>query len=150
MKGLISAAGAGKRLRPYTNAIPKELSLIGDTPVIVQVIEALTVPGMKDIMVIISRTKHAILDYYGSGKGHGVHLTYVVQEAMNGLAKAVKVGKHLIDGTFVVVNGYDFFYPKTLLKDLSDFHFDEKANITIDVFEAEDVMRHGLIKSIGN
>lgn len=150
MKGLIPAAGEGKRLRPYTNAIPKELLLIGDTPVIVRVIEALKVAGIEDIIVVISRDKHAILDYLGSGKGQGVHVTYVVQEARKGLAKAVEAGKHLIDGTFVVVNGDNFFYPKTILKGLIDFHFDEKADATIGAFEAEDVTRHGMIKAVGN
>lgn len=151
MKGLIPAAGEGKRLRPYTDAIPKELLLIGDKPVIAQVIEALKVAGIEDIIVVISRGKHAIIDYLGSGKRFGINLTYVVQDERTGLAKAVEAGKHVIGkNSFAVVNGDNFFYPKTFLRDLINYHFDEGADATIGAFETEDVTRHGMIKAEGN
>ena len=146
MKGLIPAAGEGKRLRPYTDVVPKELLLVGGKPVIEHVIESFKIAGMTDITIVISRRKDAILEYLGSGKMFGVNLTYVVQDAQTGLAKSVEAGKHIIGrDSFAVINGDNFFYPKTLLKDLIDYHLDEGADATIGAFETEDVARHGVI-----
>jgi dTDP-glucose pyrophosphorylase len=151
MKGLIPAAGEGKRLRPYTDVVPKELLLIGDKPVIGHVIEAFGIAEVRDITVVISRGKYAIIDYLGSGKRFGVNITYVVQDERTGLAKAVEAGKHAIgNNSFAVVNGDNFFHPKAFLRDLINYHLDEGADATIGAFEAEDVTRHGVIRTERN
>ena len=151
MKGLIPAAGGGKRLRPYSEAVPKELLLVGDKPVIEHIIEAFRIAEVRDIAVVISKGKYVIIDYLGSGKRFGVNLTYVVQDEQTGLAKAVEAGKHVIgNSSFAVVNGDNFFHPKTFLRDLINYHLDEEADATIGAFEAEEVTRHGMIKAEGN
>ena len=150
MKGVIPAAGEGRRMKPYTNAVPKELLLVGDKPIIEHVIESLKIAGIKDIIVVISRGKYAIIDYLGSGSSLGVKLTYVIQEKREGLAKAVECAKHLINDTFVVVNADNFFYPKDAIRDLISFHFEQEADAAIAAFEAEDVTRHGIIVAEGN
>jgi len=147
MKGLIPAAGLGTRLQPITLAIPKELLLIGNKAVIEYVIESMKEVGITDITVIVGWRKNAILDYLGSGKRLGVNISYVVQDDRNGLAKAVESGKQLMgDEPFLVVLGDDFFYPKTFLKEILDFHKKQNADATIGVAEIEDPTRHGIIK----
>jgi len=147
MKGLIPAAGLGTRLQPITLAIPKELLLIGNKAVIEYVIESMKEAGVTDITVIVGWRKNAILDYLGSGKRLGVNISYVVQDERNGLAKAVESGKQLMgDNPFLVVLGDDFFYPKTFLKEILDFHKKQNADATIGVAEIEDPTRHGIIK----
>jgi glucose-1-phosphate thymidylyltransferase long form len=147
MKGLIPAAGIGSRLQPITLAIPKELLLIGDKAVIEYVIESMKKVGITDITVVVGWRKHAILDYLGSGKRMGVNISYVVQDERNGLAKAVSAAKHVIcDEPFLVVLGDDFFYPKTFLKEIMEFHKKQDADATIGVAEIEDPARHGIIK----
>lgn len=147
MKGLIPAAGEGKRLQPITLAIPKELLMVGDKAIIEHVIEAMKSTGVTDITIVVGWRKHAILDYLGSGERLGVKLTYVVQDKRDGLAKAVQTGKHIIENeSFIVVLGDNFFYPKTFLKDILEFHQKEKADATIGVAELEDPTRHGMIK----
>ena len=147
MKGLIPAAGMGERLKPITLAIPKELLMVGDKAVIEYVIEAMKNVGIKEITIVVGWRKNAILDYLGSGKRLGVNLSYVVQDERNGLAKAVDAGKYLLQGdSFMVVLGDDFFYPKTFLKEILDFHNREDADATIGVAKIEDPSRHGIIK----
>jgi UDP-N-acetylglucosamine diphosphorylase / glucose-1-phosphate thymidylyltransferase / UDP-N-acetylgalactosamine diphosphorylase / glucosamine-1-phosphate N-acetyltransferase / galactosamine-1-phosphate N-acetyltransferase len=147
MKGLIPAAGMGTRLEPITLAIPKELLMIGDKAVIEHVIDAMKEVGVTDITVVVGWRKHAILDYLGSGERLGVKISYVVQDKRNGLAKAVSAGEHVInDESFLVVLGDDFFYPKTFLKEILEFHKKNNADATIGVAKVEDVTRHGIIK----
>jgi dTDP-glucose pyrophosphorylase len=147
MKGLIPAAGEGKRLHPITLAIPKELLMVGDKAIIEHVIEAMKIIGITDITIVVGWRKHAILDYLGSGKRLGVRLTYVVQDKRDGLARAVQTGKPIIGNeTFIVILGDNFFYPKTFLKEILDFHNKEEADATIGVAELDDPTRHGMIK----
>ncbi len=147
MKGLIPAAGMGKRLKPMTLAIPKELLMIGDKAVIEHVINAMKEAGVEEITIVVGWRKHAILDYLGSGKRLGVKLTYVVQEKRTGLAKAVYAGKHVNkDEPFLVVLGDNFFYPKTFLENIIRFHKMKKADATIGVACVDDPTRHGMIK----
>jgi len=147
MKGLIPAAGLGTRLHPITLAIPKELMMIGDKAVIEYVIEAMKEVGVIDITVVVGWRKNAILDYLGSGKRMGVNISYVVQDESNGLAKAVGSGERVIgDEPFLVVLGDDFFYPKTFLKEILEFHNQHDADATIGVAQIEDPTRHGIIK----
>jgi glucose-1-phosphate thymidylyltransferase long form len=151
MKGLIPAAGRGTRLEPITLAIPKELLMIGDKAVIEYVIEAMKTVGITDITIVVGWRKHAILDYLGSGERLGVNLSYVVQDKRDGLAKAVQTGEKILkDDTFVVILGDDFFYPASFLKEIIEFHKQNKADATIGVAEVKDVTRHGIIKTEGN
>lgn len=147
MKGLIPAAGYGTRLHPITLAIPKELLMVGDKAIIEHVIEAMKEIGISEITVVVGWRKHAILDYLGSGDRLGVRFTYVVQDKRDGLGKAVLAGSHTMQNdTFLVVLGDNFFYPKTFLKEIVDFHKKNHADATVGVAEIMDPSRHGIIR----
>ena len=147
MKGLIPAAGMGTRLGPITLAIPKELLMVGDKACIEHVVEAFKLAGITDIAIVVGWRKHAILDYFGSGKRLGVNITYIVQDERNGLAKAVECGKNAINhNSFAVILGDNFFYPKTFLTELIEFHNEKNSECTVGVTPMKDVSSYGVIK----
>ena len=147
MKGLIPAAGMGTRLGPITLAIPKELLMVGDKACIGHVVEAFKLAGITDIAIVVGWKKHAILDYFGSGKRLGVDITYIVQDERNGLAKAVECGKNAINhNSFAVILGDNFFYPKTFLTELIEFHNEKNSECTVGVTPMKDVSSYGVIK----
>ena len=149
-KGLIPAAGSGTRLGPFTHAIPKELLPVGDKAVIEHVVEAMVHAGIEEIAIVVAPQKHGLSDYLGSGKRFGVHFTYVVQDERLGLADAVLSGEHVMNGSFAVVLGDNFFSPKSFLADLIAAHDANHADATIGVAEVSDVTRHGIIKPHGD
>jgi len=147
MKGLIPAAGMGTRLGPITLAIPKELLMVGDKACIGHVVEAFKLAGITDIAIVVGWKKHAILDYFGSGKRLGVNITYIVQDERNGLAKAVECGKNAINhNSFAVILGDNFFYPKTFLTEIIEFHNEKNSECTVGVTPMKDVSSYGVIK----
>lgn len=146
MKGLIPAAGKGTRLKPYTDAIPKELLPVGDKAVIEHVIDGFKEAGVSDITIVVGWKKHAILDYLGSGDRLGVDLTYVVQEERKGLGHAVLSGIHVIqENPFVVATGDNFFYPNDFFARLRELHESDGAAATLGVNRARDVTRQGIL-----
>ena len=69
MEGVILAAGKGTRMRPYSNAVNKEMSLIGPCPVIEYCVKALAACGVKQIFVVLSEGKGQITEFRYPKKG---------------------------------------------------------------------------------
>lgn len=63
-KAVIPAAGLGTRLLPVTKAVPKELLPILDRPMLQYVIEEAVASAIQSIVVITSRGKAALEDYF--------------------------------------------------------------------------------------
>src|SRR6476619_7077856 len=63
-KAVIPAAGLGTRFLPATKAQPKERLPLLDKPAIQYVVEEAVQAGLTDIIIIIGRGKHAIVDHF--------------------------------------------------------------------------------------
>jgi UDP-N-acetylglucosamine diphosphorylase / glucose-1-phosphate thymidylyltransferase / UDP-N-acetylgalactosamine diphosphorylase / glucosamine-1-phosphate N-acetyltransferase / galactosamine-1-phosphate N-acetyltransferase len=151
MKGLIPAAGIGTRLGPITRAIPKELLMVGEKACIEHVVEAFKTAGITNIVIVVGWKKNAILDYFGSGKRLDTSITYVVQDEQNGLAQAVDSAHPALNSdAFAVILGDNFFYPKTFLRELIEFHKEKHSECTVGVTPMEDVSLYGVIKPQGD
>jgi UTP--glucose-1-phosphate uridylyltransferase len=76
MKAVIPAAGLGTRFLPATKAIPKEMLPIVDVPTIQLVIEEAVAAGIREIVVVNGRGKHAIEDHFD----HAYELEHTLRE----------------------------------------------------------------------
>jgi UTP--glucose-1-phosphate uridylyltransferase len=63
-KAVIPAAGLGTRLLPATKAVPKEMLPLADKPTIQYIIEEAVASGIEHVIIVTSRTKRAIEDYF--------------------------------------------------------------------------------------
>ncbi|MFX0139928.1 MAG: nucleotidyltransferase family protein [Candidatus Hodarchaeota archaeon] len=146
-KGMILAAGKGNRLKPLTQAIPKEMIRVGLKPTIEHVIEVLKAGGIDEILIIVGRKKEAIMDHLGSGERLGVNIYYKVQEEPKGTAHAVLQGKHFIGSdNFVVIYGDNYFKPYKTMKDILSFHESRGADATLVLHPVNDPTRFGIVK----
>lgn len=107
MKAVILAGGQGKRLRPLTNDMPKPLVEVACKPIMVHQIEWLKKYGIREFIVTVGYLKEKFIDYLGSGRKYGVHISYIVEEEPLGTAGGLKNALSLLDKeeTFFVVNG---------------------------------------------
>ena len=64
MKGLIIAAGYGTRFLPATKTVPKEMLPLMDKPSIAFIVEEMIQSGIKDIVIITSRRKKCMDDFF--------------------------------------------------------------------------------------
>lgn len=64
MKGVIVAAGYGSRFLPVTKTIPKEMLPLLDRPAIDFVVQEFIDSGIHEILIITSRRKKALEDFY--------------------------------------------------------------------------------------
>jgi UTP--glucose-1-phosphate uridylyltransferase len=64
MKGVILAAGYGTRFLPATKTLPKEMLPLIDKPTIAFILDEFIASGIKDIIVVTSRRKKVMDDYF--------------------------------------------------------------------------------------
>lgn len=64
MKGVIIAAGYGTRFLPATKTVPKEMFPLIDKPAISFIVEEFIDSGIEDILIISSRRKKSLEDYF--------------------------------------------------------------------------------------
>lgn len=114
-KAIIPAAGYGTRTLPITKVLPKEMLPICGRPAIDYLVEEAIKSGIEQILIVVSRSKNMILDYYDrsvdlenyleeKGKQHllkeielpNVHFQYVRQSYARGLGEAILLGKHFV------------------------------------------------------
>lgn len=63
-KAVIPAAGAGARLYPWSKSLPKEMLPLRRRPLIEWVLEEIAGAGIEEALIIISRDKSCIRDYF--------------------------------------------------------------------------------------
>lgn len=144
--GLIPAAGIGKRLYPFSRAVPKEMYPIFGKAVIEHTIENLKIGGVNRIYMIVGYQKGALMDYVGDGSFFGVDIIYLYQMRRMGLGHGILQGKGWIDKTFVTLLGDSFIEPKEEIREMIDYHMREKPIATVMMFKVDDVSGYGIAK----
>ncbi|WP_326686679.1 MULTISPECIES: phosphocholine cytidylyltransferase family protein [unclassified Streptomyces] len=79
MIGLVLAAGAGRRLRPYTDTLPKALVPVdGETTVLDIALSNFAEVGLTDVAVVVGYRKEAVYERQAELEAkHGVKLTLI-------------------------------------------------------------------------
>ncbi len=105
MKGVILAGGLGSRLFPLTKVTNKHLLPVYNKPMIYYPIQTLVDAGIKDILLVTGGNSAGdFLRLLGNGKEFGLRrIHYAYQEGEGGIAQALGLAEHFIDGDLCTV-----------------------------------------------
>ncbi|MBN1780651.1 NTP transferase domain-containing protein [bacterium] len=105
MKGVVLAGGLGTRLHPLTKVTNKHLLPVYDRPMIYYPIQTLVDAGIREILIVTGGNNAGeFLRLLGNGKQFGLkHINYTYQEGEGGIAEALGLAEHFVDGEPVVV-----------------------------------------------
>ena len=146
-KAVVLAAGKGERLKPITNAIPKELIRVGKKPAIEHVLNVIRAGGIKDVLVVTGWKKHALIDFLGSGKQFGLNIYFRMQDETKGTAHATALAEDFIGNEdFVIMYGDNYITPYDTMKDIVRFHRNKKGDGTLVLHPVYDPRRWGVVK----
>ena len=111
-KGILLAGGSGTRLMPLTAVTSKQLLPVYDKPMIYYPLSTLMLFGIQDVL-IISTAKDIpnIQNLLGDGSQLGMKFAYNIQDAPNGIAEALILGKDFIGNDDIcLILGDNVFY----------------------------------------
>lgn len=166
MKGIIVAAGYGTRFLPVTKTVPKELLPVGLKPSIAYIVEEFIASGIEDIVIISSRRKKILEDYFDheielegvfarEGKRDkmaliappAARIVFVRQLEMRGTGHALLQVKNLIGSEPCVVAYPDdlVLSEKPLARQLAELYANTGKCVLATIHEPGDVFRYGVV-----
>ncbi len=118
MKAVILAAGEGKRMRPISDSIAKEMILIFGKPFMHYQLERMKEAGLSEVILVISPKKQRIQKELGNSF-QGLKIKYAIQEQQTGTAEAIRQCKEYLSGEdFFLVQYGDSLTEINLVKEL--------------------------------
>ncbi|UCF13674.1 MAG: NTP transferase domain-containing protein [Thermoplasmatales archaeon] len=118
MKAVILAAGEGKRLRPFTETMPKVMLPVANKPVLEYVFDAVKNSGINEIINVVGYKKEVIMEYFKNYED--IDITYVVQNKQLGTAHALLQAKKYINEPFIVLSGDNIIDQSSISKLIKD------------------------------
>lgn len=170
MKAVILAAGYGSRFLPVTKTIPKEMLPLIDRPAISLIVDELLEAGIEDILIISSRRKRSLDDYFdreteleevfrGQGKSTALeqirpprgHFFFVRQQEMKGTGHALLLAKPFTGPDPFIVAYPDDIFMCGLSLSLQLIHAYEQVGCSILAVQdcgQRDVSRYGVVEPL--
>ena len=138
MKAVILAAGEGKRLRPFTETMPKVMLPVANKPILEHVFDAIKKTIVDEIIVVVGYKKEVIMDYFKDYKG--IKISYKIQDKQLGTAHALLQAKDDIKESFIVLAGDNIIDNKSIQKLIYD-----KSEYSILIKEHSSPSKYGVI-----
>lgn len=146
VRALIMAGGAGVRLRPLTEGVPKSMLPIGNRPLMEIIIDKLREAGIRRVHVTTHHNGSRIIEHFGDGKEFGVELTYVAEERPLGTAGGLRLMESPKE-TMLVINGD--ILTQVDFRSMLAFHRELHADLTVGVRHYDLKLPYGVIECEG-
>jgi NDP-sugar pyrophosphorylase family protein len=147
MKAVVLAGGKGTRLAPYTTILPKPLMPIGDMPILEVMLLQMRDAGIRDVVLTVGHLSELLRAFFKDGNQFGINITYSYEQCPLGTAGPIALVDGL-DETFLVSNG-DVLTTLNL-RDLLNFHREQKAMATIASHHRQSKIDLGVIQKDGD
>ncbi|MBI2040978.1 MAG: HAD-IA family hydrolase [DPANN group archaeon] len=148
MKAVILAAGEGKRMRPISDKIAKEMIPIFGRPFMHYQLERLRDAGISEAIIVLSPKKEYIKKELGDSVS-GVKIKYAVQNEQLGTADSIFQCREYLSGEeFFLVQYGDSLAETNLVKDVLDAFNKNKTGISsfLAIRKTTDPSRSGIAK----
>jgi len=146
LKAVILAAGKGERLGTITNDIPKPMIIINQKPVLEHNIIMCRENGINEIIINLHHLPHVIKDYFGNGNNWGVKIEYIFEPELLGSSGTVKNIRHLLDKSFFVIYGDNYFNNDIDMFAIRKFHESNRSDLTIILSLLDDISQSGIVE----
>lgn len=173
-KAVIPAAGFGTRMLPASKSVPKEMLPIYDKPTLHHIVKEVVDSGITDILIIISKDKGSIEDYFdvnfeleyelnkkSSEISREIHelskmanIYTIRQKKKNGLGDAIKYAESFVGGEpFAILLGDDIIYNTSdelpCIKQMADIYEKEEAPVLgVQEVSWDDVDKYGIVNGM--
>lgn len=130
MRGVILAAGIGKRLRPITNDIPKAMVVVGGKTIIEHMLDSFVGAGIRDAVIVVGFNQEAVREKIGTNY-KGMPIIYIVNEKYDSTNNLYSLWKarDTLSGEFIQVHGDVIVHPEIIKRVLNS---EIKSAVVVD------------------
>ena len=146
-KAVIVAGGFGKRLRPYTDKVPKPMLRIGSKPMIEKIVEGLVEEGVRNIIAILHYKPEVFIEHFRERRYFGKSVEFVIEDEPRGTAGGLSLLRDRLDAPFLVVNGDNLV--RADWRDMLDAHGAQGNAITVGAAMYSTVVPYGVLVTEG-
>lgn len=128
-KAIILAAGAGTRLKPFTDDHPKCLAPVNGVPILVNALTHLSDAGILETVIVVGHQKEKIYKLIGATFGR-MTITYIESErfaSTNNIYSLWLAREHLVEDLLLLEA--DVFFERQLLDRMLSFHTQNLAAV---------------------
>ena len=146
MKGVVLAAGEGKRLHPLTLTRSKLILPVAGHSLLEIILNGFREVGIRRVLLIVGHFKEKIVELFGDGEALGLKLEYVVQPRILGTANAIGLAEEFVGNeNFIVTNG-DVLTSSHNYSKVIEYHAKKKSEVTIGLARVEDPSLYGVVE----
>ena len=143
MQAVILAGGFGTRLRPLTSTRPKPLIPFANEPFLLHTLRQLAAAGLTEVVLSTMYLPEAFDELLPQARKVGVEVVLSSEDSPMGTSGAVKRLAHLLEDTFLVLNGdvlVDLDYQRLIA-----LHRERAAAATLALVRVPDPSAFGLV-----
>lgn len=126
---VIMAGGEGKRMKPFSNIIPKPLFPIGEKPIIEVIMDKFNAIGTKKFYITVNYKFEMLKYYLDNNISSDYSIEFVKEEKPLGTAGSLSLIQNKIDDTFFVSN-CDIVIDQDLIE-VYNYHKENENELTI-------------------
>lgn len=143
MQAVIMVGGSGRRLRPFTEDLPKPMLDVGGKPLMQRVIEQLRQVGIRRVDLATHYKSEKIVEHFGDGSAFGVELNYVNEVHPLGTGGALGL-METPNQPLLVINGD--ILTQVNFRAMLQFHQEHEAHLTVAVRRYEMEVPYGVVE----
>lgn len=113
-KAVVLAAGEGKRLRPFTETMPKVMLPVANKPILEYVFDAIKDAGITDLICVVGYKKEVIQEYFKDY--NKLNISYIVQEKQLGTGHALLQAQSQVKEPFIVLAGDNIIDSQSIVR----------------------------------
>ena len=133
---IIMAGGEGRRLKPYTDKIPKPMLELAEQPIIAHNIDRLLKYGIKNLNISVNHQKDIIKNYINEHDSYkNLNISFIEEDKPLGTIGSVKLAQNLKNDTVLIMNSD--ILTNIDYADLYESHKEHKADMTVATFSVK-------------
>lgn len=146
ISAVIMAGGFGKRMRPFTEDLPKPMLEVGGRPLLEHTIDQLCQSGINNVNITTHYRAEAIQKHFGDGADFGIRINYVPEDQPLGTAGALSLLEPH-DEPILVINGD--ILTKVDFRSMLKFHQENNSDLTVGVSRYDIQIPFGVVDTNG-
>ena len=141
---VVMAGGKGKRLRPFTESVPKPMIKVAGRPILERIILHLVGSGIRRIFLSVNHLSEIIENHFEDGSDYGAEIAYLRENSPLGSGGAISLLPEIPEHPLLVMNG-DLIADANC-GDMINFHTQNDFYATMGVYSYFHQVPYGCVK----